>query len=133
MSSLGQWTDLEKKIQGEMNARAEREGQAIVCSKCGGSWFFEQTACQYREDHNVIVGQGVPKVPGAPECKFLVCIYCLSQAGASVLEPRIEASSREIVGGKKYDFCLDTLEGKHDKNREVNGVIDPKAIPTKAV
>jgi hypothetical protein len=123
------WEQYEK-AQAAAESQLEKLKLDLIRCPCCDSTFFEQIeVSRYQVNHNIIIGQDVPKDPKSMPYKLLKCIRC-----NDILEPRIIHNTRD-VGRDAYDELLDELEGKGDTRKglakeQKPGESPPDALPS---
>ncbi len=87
--------------------RAQERDPLVSCTKCKSEWFEQVAINQYRADHIVIPGQGIP-VGGPQQFYILRCIKC-----SEMYQPIVMITAQDTVA-KLYNQMLDQLEPPKD-------------------
>lgn len=107
------WEKYEREQAAAQDQLERLKLDLIRCPTCDSTFFEQVEVSRYQVNHNIIIGQDVPKDPKSMPYKILRCIRC-----GDLLEPRVLHNTRD-VGRDAYDDLLDTLEGKGDKRQNL--------------
>jgi hypothetical protein len=83
--------------------KVQNKIELVNCSKCKSEWFEQVLINQYKADHIVIPGQGVPAA-GLQPYVLLRCIKC------TALHTPIVLNTTQDQIAKAYNKMLDDLE-----------------------
>ena len=75
----------------------------LRCPKCKNTWFEEVRVSQFRDDHTVSLGQGVPTMNAGPFV-LLRCAKC-----SDLTEPRLLRQARDVAN-VLYDNFIDAMQ-----------------------
>lgn len=106
---MKQYTDFVSRQRNEQTKKEKEAAAVIHCPNCQSKWFEEIKVGRYKSDHQIILGQNVPLMPGSLQYVLLKCVGC-----SDYLEPLVQHNSRDIASGDYSDF-LDTLDKKESK------------------
>lgn len=83
---------------------AQTRNETLEC-KCKSTWFEQVRINQYKADHLVIPGQGVP-ISGPQDFFLLRCIKC-----SELYQPIVMVNTQDVAT-KLYNQMLDQMEAK---------------------
>lgn len=113
------WTAFERENNAALKQEEKKANETVLCASCGCKFFHQVEAFQFRANHQLVVGQKVPPIPGQSTPYLLLqCIRC-----GDYTEPNVDSDVVRDAASQNYNTFLDELEGNGDKREKKEDLI----------